>query len=518
MRLIGMLLMGLFMLQPHRVEASAETQVVLGRTQIEARAAACVVVESPVGWMSGCEPQVRHRQAINRRRRWKRLLSRLRHLGYRVELSGKRRRRRARRQTSLETVSDVAASACQNAPTVKTWPRKKSGYGRPATVPTNHVCCIQVGCKGYGRLGPHPDHWIVGAGTYPTKNNGRLQIYQCQWCKTPFSETQGTMFFGLKTPWETVCLALVLLAEGTSIRTISRALKVKPNTVLLWLRKAGQHSEQVSNYLMRDLDVSQAQMDELWTFVYKKEKTLSAWEKLNTEYGDTWIWVAFDPVSKLVLALVVGEREETQAVGLLQQLKSRLVNTCMPLFTSDQLPHYASALLKVFGRWMQPERKGTRGRHPNPRQTAPGNLQYATNKKKREKGQVVSLTTEVVFGNQAAITERLEASMPGTKVNTSFVERFNLTLRHLVSRLRRKTLAFSKKREYLVWHLHLSVAYYHLVREHRSLRQRLPEPVPTRGSPKLWQQRTPAVAAGLTDHIWDIQELMSFRVTPVVMP
>ncbi|MBU0703573.1 MAG: helix-turn-helix domain-containing protein [Chloroflexi bacterium] len=328
------------------------------------------------------------------------------------------------------------------------------------------------------------------------------------------------MFFGLKTPWDTVCLALVLLAEGTSIRTVSRALRVKPGTVLLWLRKAGQHSEQVSNYLLRNLNVSQVQMDELWTFVYKKEKTLSAWEKLNTEYGDTWIWLAFDPVSKLVLALVVGEREEGMAVGLLQQLKTRLVSACLPLFTSDQLPHYASALLKVFGRWVQPERKGSRGPQPKSKQTAPDGLQYATVNKQRENGHVVSVTTKIVFGNQAVITEQLEASLAGTKVNTSFIERFNLTLRHLVSRLRRKTLAFSKKREYLVWHLHLSVAYYHLVRVHGSLRQRLPGPIPTRGSgsPKIWKQRTPAMAAGLTDHTWEMQELMSFRVPLMVTP
>ncbi|HUV88101.1 MAG TPA: IS1 family transposase, partial [Anaerolineae bacterium] len=106
----------------------------------------------------------------------------------------------------------------------------------------------------------------------------------------------------------------------------------------------------------------------------------------------------------------------------------------------------------------------------------------------------------------------------GHKINTSFVERINLTLRHLLSRLHRKTLCFSKQREYLVHHLHLALTYYYLARYHASLRVVLPEPLPTRGSgsPKQWQPRTPAMAAGLTDHRWSVRELLMCPVP--VMP
>ena len=98
----------------------------------------------------------------------------------------------------------------------------------------------------------------------------------------------------------------------------------------------------------------------------------------------------------------------------------------------------------------------------------------------------------------------------GQKLNTSFVERVNLTLRHLISRLHRKTLCFSKKREYPVHHLHLALTYYHFAGYHAGLRVRLPEPIPTRGngSPKKWEQRTPAMAAGLTDHRRSLRELL----------
>jgi IS1 family transposase len=169
-------------------------------------------------------------------------------------------------------------------------------------------------------------------------------MYLCNVCEQPFSETAGTPFFGLKTPMKTVCIALNELAEGLGVRAVARIHGVEPDTVLDWLRKAGQHCEAVSAYVMQELELSQVQLDELWTFVRKKEKMLSEWEKLHTQYGDTWIWIAFDPIHKLVVAMVIGDRTEEEAVGLLSRLRARLIEACLPLFTSDALPHYASAI------------------------------------------------------------------------------------------------------------------------------------------------------------------------------
>lgn len=385
--------------------------------------------------------------------------------------------------------------------------------GRPAEIPTGHILCPVQTCRGHGKLGGDPNHRIVGAGTYATRS-GKRQMYQCQWCRTRFSETQGTVFFGLKTPQETVYRALACLAEGLGIRATARVFGVKPEDVLRWLRRAGQHTEQVSAYLMRHLRVEQVQLDELWTFVRKKEKTLSAWEALHTEWGDTWIWTALDPVNKLVLAFLVGEHTETEAVGIVGRVKAVLAEGCLPLFTSDQLPHYIQALLQVWGRWVQPARHGTRGRFPHPRLEPPDTLQYATVHKERQGGRVVSVTTQVVFGRAEAVLARLKA-LGLRQINTSFVERMNLTLRHLVSRLKRRGLNSSKKREYLMWHLQWAIGYYHFVRPHRGLRRRLAEPVPTRGTPKKWEPRTPAMAAGLTDHLWTLEELLMFHAPPV---
>jgi len=395
-------------------------------------------------------------------------------------------------------------------------PTTRPGPGRPRTIPTAHRCCPHEGCRAYGRLGDDPLHDVVGCGTYTTVHGEVRQMYRCKVCGRPFSETAGTPFADLKTPTQTVCMALQELAEGLGVRAVARIHGVQPDAVLGWLKKAGQHCQRLSEYMLRELHVTQVQLDELWTFVRKKERMLKAWEMLHSEWGDTWVWVAFDPVHKLVIAVLVGERTEEEAVGFLARLRARLAAACQPLLTSDSLPHYVEAILQAFGVWVQPRRNGDRGRFPKPRQVPAEGLKYATVHKERQKGRVVSVTTRIVYGRTEEIQALVEAV--GHKINTSFVERINLTLRHLLSRLHRKTLCFSKQREYLVHHLHLALTYYHFARYHASLRVALPEPLPTRGSgsPKQWQPRTPAMAAGLTDHRWSLRELLMCPVP--VMP
>ena len=390
----------------------------------------------------------------------------------------------------------------------ETGPTTRPGPGCPRTIPTAHRCCPHEGCRAYGRLGDDPLHDVIGCGTYTTVHGEVRQMYRCNVCGQPFSETAGTPFADLKTPIQTVCTALQELAEGLGVRAVARLREVQPDTVLEWLKKAGQHCQLLSEYMMRELHVTQVQLDELWTFVRKKERMLKAWEMLHSEWGDTWVWVAFDPVHKLVIAVLVGERTEEEAVGFLARLRARLADACQPLLTSDSLPHYVEAILRVFGVWVQPQRNGERGRFPKPRQVPAEGLKYATVHKERKKGRVVSVTTRIVYGRREEIQALVEAV--GHKINTSFVERINLTLRHLLSRLHRKTLCFSKQREYLVHHLHLVLTYYHFTRYHASLRVALPEPLPTRGSgsPKKWQPRTPAMAAGLTDRPLSLRELL----------
>jgi hypothetical protein len=143
-------------------------------------------------------------------------------------------------------------------------------------------------------------------------------------------------------------------------------------------------------------------------------------------------------------------------------------------------------------------------------------LHYAQVVKRRKGGRVVHVTTKIIFGSEEAVQARLAASPVGQTINTSFVERNNLTCRQCNGRLARKVLSFSKDLTWLEKQLWLSLAYYHFVLPHDSLSHRLSEPQPTRGagSPKKWEAVTPAMAAGITDHVWTMEELLSYRVPP----
>jgi hypothetical protein len=141
-------------------------------------------------------------------------------------------------------------------------------------------------------------------------------------------------------------------------------------------------------------------------------------------------------------------------------------------------------------------------------------LQYAQVVKRREGGRIVQVNTRVVFGTPEAVAARLAYSPVSSTVNTSFVERDNLTQRQSNRRLTRRTNGFSKDLTWFEKQLWLSLAYYHLVLPHQGLRERLPTPEPTRGvgSPRIWRPVTPAMAAGLTDHVWTTEELLAYRV------
>jgi len=180
-----------------------------------------------------------------------------------------------------------------------------------------------------------------------------------------------------------------------SIRATGRLLSVDKDTVNHWLPVLGVHCQHVLRYFLRHLHVRECQLDELWTFIAKKEARLTSLEKLAAIAGDAWVWIAFSPVNKLVLAWVVGKRTLCAARQLVAQFKSA-TDGHIPFFTSDALPHYAEALLDVYGVWMTPPRQGTRGRFPHPRRCPPPDLCYAIVVKERKHSRVIHVTTRVV--------------------------------------------------------------------------------------------------------------------------
>ena len=237
------------------------------------------------------------------------------------------------------------------------------------------------------------------------------------------------------------------------------------------------------------------QFDEKWSFVGKKEKNR---QPEDTLCGDCWDHVAFDPEHRLVVSALVGPRSTEMTQILVEDFHRRTEGRVMNLMTSDENPAYAAAIREVYGEEVQPRRKGRRGRHPKPYKRVPKKLVYATVHKVRENNRVVRVETRRIFGTAALLALALLMSLVSARVNTFFVERHNGSDRHRNSRKVRKTYRFSKD-----WEVHVAVSYFTLYSANfccpvRTLREKVGK--------KKYRQRTPAMAAGLTDHIWSISE------------
>jgi IS1 family transposase len=211
--------------------------------------------------------------------------------------------------------------------------------------------------------------------------------------------------------------------------------------------------------------------------------------------------VAFDPESRLVVSVVPGERTAENVAAVVEDFKRRTGGRMMDLITTDGYPAYEEAILNAYGATITPPRTGKRGRPKGPYKVAPPGLIYAVVEKTRAKGRVVKIATRVVFGTMAAVMLALGMSKVSRAINTAFVERENATDRHRNARKARKTYRFSKD-----WRYHEAVTYltmyaYNFCWPVRTLAVR-----DDRGHR---QPRSPAMAAGLADHVWSMDEWFS---------
>lgn len=366
--------------------------------------------------------------------------------------------------------------------------------------------CPNNSCKYYGRR--FEQGFMVKDGS----SHG-IKRALCRGCGRKIALTYATAYFDIEAEPAIFEMAVRALAEGNSIRSTARIVQVDKDTVCDWLNRAAKQSRLVTLYHWQNLHISECQLDELWSFVHTKEQHLESAKLICESYGDAWVWIALAPVWRLVVAFVVGKRTQEQADLLLARVRA-VSNEHVPFFTSDQWGAYDEALLKVYGEWYQPQRQGKRGRYPLPQLRPTPSLLYAQVVKRREAGRVVEVTRKIIFGDEESIKSKLDDSSNSTTINTSFVERDNLTWRERNRRLTRKTTGFSKDLTWMEKQFWLSMAYYHFCLPHKSLRQKLPELKPTRGngSPQKWKQVTPAMAAGMTDHIWTTSELLGYRV------
>lgn len=255
-------------------------------------------------------------------------------------------------------------------------------------------------------------------------------------------------------------------------------------------------------------ETREIQLDEKWSFVAKKQANCDPEDLADDHKGDWWDHVVYDAEHRLVLAVVPGARSIENAEEAVREAHARTAGRTDVLFTSDEYPAYETAIARVYSVPGPPRPPGTPGRHPvlPPRQ-APPDLTYATVHKEREKGRVVSIALAVVLGTWQAVAAALQRSGTSRTVNTSFVERHHGTDRHRNARKSRRTYRFSKD-----WRVHEAMTYFTMYSYNfcwpvRTLRRRDDE--------GAWRDRTPAMSAGLADHVGSLKEWLTF---PAVQP
>ncbi len=393
-------------------------------------------------------------------------------------------------------------------------PRIVPTRGRPRQVDTSqHFCpspaCAYQGWVGLGNLCAHG---------HPSGGPWR-QLHGTS-CGGYFQETQGTPFYGKHVSPDLLVWAVGALAEGLGIRAVARVFEVDPNTVLAWLVEVADHAMAFSRYFLHDVRVAQVQLDELFALLSAvKAGAVSEAEAITRlSRSPHWVWAAMDPVTKLLLTIDVGDRTLAMAQRVVHQVVQVLAPGCVPLFLTDGFKEYTTALLTHFGQWVQPPRRQDKGPAPKLRWMPLPGLLYAQVIKTVRRRRLVRVRHRVVFGTLEAVQQVLAAC--GWQINTAFVERLNLTIRQHVAAIGRRVTTLCKGEEGLRQQLALYHCYYNFCLPHASLRQLLPQSEPTHGSgsAKRWRLQTPAMAAGLTDHVWTLREVLLFRVPPWPQP
>jgi IS1 family transposase/transposase-like protein len=351
---------------------------------------------------------------------------------------------------------------------------------------------------------------VSSIATYLTQS-GKRRIFRCHTCATHFAETRETVFFDLRTSEEKVIMALKMLLVRVDLAGIGFVLGVAEETVLAWLRRAAHQAEEINRHLLRDLPVTQVQLDEMWNFIARKHarETDAAGESLpDGEDGRQWVWISFAPEFRLMIAAVVGPRTLDTAKEVVAATKARVAS--IPAFFSDGFTCYLAALIAAFHVVTTFARTGRRGRPRKPLYEPHPDLVYGQLVKQTYQGKLRTLSTRVVLGAQ-------RLTQLGLTISTALVERVNLTLRQALAPLARKTTSFCKDRERMQQRVVFFQAFYNVARPHMSLRQQLPLRERTRQGmirPR-WRERTPAMAAGLTDHVWTFRELLTAKFAPL---
>ena len=303
------------------------------------------------------------------------------------------------------------------------------------------------------------------------KHRNGLQRYRCKHCRKTYTEEHKRPLGAMTVPIEKATLALQLLIEGVSIRSTERITGLHRDTILRLLVEAGKRCERMMGRIIRNVPVKDVQCDEIWGYIFKKEghKTTEEIETDDT-IGDAYTFVAIERNTKLVLNFALGRRNQATTDVFIEGLRGATAAQPFQL-TTDGFGPYIPAIDATLEDRVD---YGMLVKQYNEDQSK---------EKRYSPAHCVGCKRRSVIGNPDP-----------KKINTSHVERQNLTMRMQIRRLTRLTNAFSKKWENLWAALCLHFAYYNFCRIHSSLRV------------------TPAMESGLTDRVWTIRELLATQL------
>lgn len=301
-------------------------------------------------------------------------------------------------------------------------------------------------------------------GWYKTKR-GRRRRFRCSVCGGTFSTTRGTVYHKLNASRQQVDQACHMSAEGIDISTIARILERAWNTINRWLERAREACRKFTDTHLRNYEIREPQADEIKTFI-------------NARKNVTWIMAVIEVTTRLWPTVATGKRTYKNIHQLFRDTFHKGFFNGRVLITTDGYKPYGWVLKRFFG----------------------PTCFYGQVVKKWKKNRVTKVDREIVIGERWQIEEALECSEDSEKLNTSFIERLNLTIRRNTSYLHRKTPCHARDPETLLGQLHLQQCYYNFIRPHLALKF---------GS-EVW---TPAMMAGIAKRKLTWRDILEARTT-----
>jgi transposase-like protein/IS1 family transposase len=331
-----------------------------------------------------------------------------------------------------------------------------------------HQFCPNSDCPARGQIGK-------GNITSHSEVEGR---YLCTVCEATFAETTGTVFYHLKTDPDRVSCVLTLIGHGCPPEAIPPAFGISVRTVRRWMEKAGVHCEGVHAHLVEQpRELGQVQADEL---------------RVKLQKQIVWVGMAIAVPSRLWLGAVTGAKRDTPLIRSLLQKVRACARFAPLLIVTDGFSAYPNAIRRAF---RDPESTGKRGR---PRGVAWTGRVIGQVVKRTEKRRIVEVEQRLLEGTEVEREERLKATQGGGSLNTAYIERLNATFRSRLYCLVRRTRSLARRQAMLHTGVCLIGGIYNFCSFHDTLSKEQP--------------RTPAMAAGITDHCWSVKELLSYRV------